>query len=181
MRYPQDLRNSIVKRLLSEEINYEEAAQEYGVSKQSLYHWVSEARKKARTVSRRTTNHNEMSTNIPLPNGISFTKMYHAYVLCQHFGLDSTQAGQICRREGLMMEDVKTFAKAVRNLDLTDPKEVESLVSTSKQNRSKIKALESENRKAQTEIAKKDKVTAELSALLVLSKKAEAIWGDKES
>lgn len=139
MGYPQDLRNSIVKRLLSQEINYEEAAQEYGVSKQSMYHWVSEARKKARTVSRRTTNHNEMSTNIPLPNGISFTKMYHAYVLCQHFGLDSTQAGQICRREGLMMEDIKTFAKAVRNLDLTDPKEVESLISTSKQNRSKIK------------------------------------------
>ena len=46
MGYPQDLRNSIVKRLLSEEINYEEAAQEYGVSKQSMYHWVSEARKR---------------------------------------------------------------------------------------------------------------------------------------
>ena len=52
MRYPQDLRHNIVKRLLSEEINYEEAAQAYGVDKQSMYRWVSEARKKARTVKR---------------------------------------------------------------------------------------------------------------------------------
>lgn len=181
MRYPQDLRNNLVKRLLSEEINYEEAAQSYGVDKQSMYRWVSEARKKAQAVSRKTTNPNEMATKIPLPNNISFTKMYNAYVLCQHFGFDSTQAGQICRREGLMMEDIKAFAKVVSKLQLTDPKEVESLVSSSQKHQSKIKELESANRKAQSEIAKKDKVTAELSALLVLSKKAEAIWGDKES
>lgn len=80
-----------------------------------------------------------------------------------------------------MVEDVKSFAGAIGKVQLTDPKEVENLVTARKKDQTKLKELESENRKAKSEIAKKDKVTAELSALLVLSKKTEAIWGDKAS
>lgn len=80
-----------------------------------------------------------------------------------------------------MMEDVKNFAKAVAKHELTDPKEVAGLVSSRKKDKSKLKELESANRKAKSEIAKKDKVTAELTALLVLSKKAEAFLGARKA
>lgn len=180
MGYPVQLRNSIVKRLLAKEIRIVEAVEEYGVSKQTLQRWVSTERQKAKTHGRGTPNDTEMTSKIPLPNNVSFTKMYNAYVLCQHFGFESSEAGKLCRQEGLMMEDVKNFAKAVAKHELTDPKEVAGLVTSRKKDKSKLKELESANRRAKSEIAKKDKVTAELTALLVLSKKAEAIWGDKE-
>ena len=133
-----------------------------------------------KTLCKIEANDTEMTSKIPLPNNVSFTKMYNAYVLCQHFGFESSEAGKLCRQEGLMMEDVKNFAKAVAKHELTDPKEVAGLVTSRKKDKSKLKELESANRRAKSEIAKKDKVTAELTALLVLSKKAEAIWGDKE-
>lgn len=45
----------------------------------------------------------------------------------------------------------------------------------------RVKELEANYRLSQREIERKDKVTAELSALLVLTKKAQAIWGDQEN
>jgi hypothetical protein len=37
-----------------------------------------------------------------------------------------------------------------------------------------------ENKKLKKELARKEKALAEIAALLVLKKKAEEIWGDKE-
>jgi Skp family chaperone for outer membrane proteins len=43
-----------------------------------------------------------------------------------------------------------------------------------------FKASERENRKLEKELARKEKALAETAALLVLQKKADAIWGDPE-
>jgi hypothetical protein len=43
-----------------------------------------------------------------------------------------------------------------------------------------LKATERENRKLGKELARKEKALAETAALLVLRKKADAIWGDNE-
>ena len=44
----------------------------------------------------------------------------------------------------------------------------------------KLKESEKERRKLEKEVQRKDKALAEAAALLVLSKKANAIWGEPE-
>ena len=43
-----------------------------------------------------------------------------------------------------------------------------------------VTSLSAENRAKDKELRRKDKALAEAAALLVLSKKAQAIWGDKD-
>ncbi len=43
-----------------------------------------------------------------------------------------------------------------------------------------LKALRSENKRLKKDLNRKDKALAETSALLVLKKKADLIWGDPE-
>ena len=64
---------------------------------------------------------------------------------------------------------------------LTDPDEVSRMQKMLTKEKGRVKELEANYRLSQREIERKDKVTAELSALLVLTKKAQAIWGDKEN
>lgn len=83
MGYPTELRDSIVKRLLANEIQYKEAVSQYGIPRQNLYKWVSMARAGARRLSYESSTNQDKSSKIPLPNGVSFTKLYNAYVLCK--------------------------------------------------------------------------------------------------
>ena len=45
---------------------------------------------------------------------------------------------------------------------------------------SKVTALSEEQKQQNRELQRKEKALAEAAALLVLTKKAQAIWGDKE-
>ena len=47
--YLTELRDSIVKRLLANEIQYKDAVSEYGIPIHNLYKWVSKARAGARS------------------------------------------------------------------------------------------------------------------------------------
>ena len=79
------------------------------------------------------------------------------------------------------LADVKVFAGRQRKKVLTDPDEVSRMQKMLTKEKGRVKELEANYRLSQREIERKDKVTAELSALLVLTKKAQAIWGDKEN
>lgn len=83
---------------------------------------------------------------------------------------NSTEAGQYCRREGLLLADVKAFAGRQRKKVLTDPDEVSRMQKMLTKEKGRVKELEANYRLSQREIERKDKVTAELSALFVLTK-----------
>ena len=46
--------------------------------------------------------------------------------------------------------------------------------------KNRIKNWNRENRQLKKELARKEKALAEMAALLILKKKADEIWGDKE-
>ena len=166
MGYPLEFRNNVVRSILS-------------VARVTIYSWLKVARQDAAAVS--ASNIGTQNMKVPLPEGVDFNKMYDAYVVCRHLGFDSTEAGQYCRREGLLLADVKAFAGRQRKKVLTDPDEVSRMQKMLTKEKGRVKELEANYRLSQREIERKDKVTAELSALLVLTKKAQAIWGDKEN
>jgi hypothetical protein len=53
-------------------------------------------------------------------------------------------------------------------------------VSVTKNSRAEVQQLKAELKKVQKDLNRKDKALAETSALLVLKKKANLIWGDGE-
>lgn len=179
MGYPLEFRNNVVRSILSDGTRISDAAKEYQVARVTIYSWLKVARQDAAAVS--ASNIGTQNMKVPLPEGVDFNKMYDAYVVCRHLGFDSTEAGQYCRREGLLLADVKAFAGRQRKKVLTDPDEVSRMQKMLTKKKGRVKELEANYRLSQREIERKDKVTAELSALLVLTKKAQAIWGDKEN
>ena len=93
-----------------------------------------------------------------------------SHLLATH-GLDEVSLGKYCRKHGLYSYQLAEWQ--------------ESLVKTPKsgknqQERSELKKLKDENKQLQRDLRRKEKALAEASALLILKKKADLIWGVDE-
>jgi hypothetical protein len=91
-------------------------------------------------------------------------------VVLQAEGLSDEQLGAFLRRKGLHRAHIERWKAAMESA--LQGAATKQRASGSKQAR-KIRQLEKELRR-------KDKALAEASALLVLKKKAQAIWGDED-
>lgn len=85
--------------------------------------------------------------------------------------LDDVSLGQYCRAHGLYSHQLSDW----RSSFMKTPKE-----NKQPQQSSELKKLKDENQRLQRELRRKDKALAEASALLVMKKKAELIWGVDE-
>ena len=88
-------------------------------------------------------------------------------MLKETFHMNEHELGEYCRTKGILASDLKRWEE-----EITEP--VKDL--TASERMSFIR----ENKKLSKELERKDKALAEAAALLLLSKKAEAIWGVKE-
>lgn len=84
--------------------------------------------------------------------------------------LSEVELGEFLRREGLHEETLHTWRKAAEDAAL-EALQPTGPVRARGGDRKRIKQLE-------RELARKDKALAEAAALLILKKKAQAIWGD---
>ena len=94
-------------------------------------------------------------------------------VVIETAALNEEELAKYCRRKGLYVEQISRWreaaiagAQTLRPLSAEERRELQ-------QERKKTRQLEKEFRR-------KDKALAETAALLVLQKKAQAIWGDGE-
>ncbi|SET15604.1 hypothetical protein SAMN05660297_01525 [Natronincola peptidivorans] len=89
------------------------------------------------------------------------------------YTLTEEELAAYCRRKGIYIDDVKTWRKQClkANTSLSkDPQQIND----------EIKEEKLKNKKLEKELRFKEKALAETAALLVLRKKANAIWGDPE-
>jgi transposase-like protein len=138
----------------------EEVARVLGVSSWSLYQW-----------SRRYGNSNGMKQN-RRPGDRSAQEKLKAVI--EYEGLEGEKQGEYLRREGLQSEHIAGWKKSMEaGLEggggLTAVKRSEWAA-----DKKKIKELE-------RDLRRKDRALAESTALLVLKKKAELIWGSGEN
>lgn len=83
--------------------------------------------------------------------------------------LEGSELGAFLRREGLHETDLMQWREQVERVAL-------SALSGTRQRSSEHKRI----RKLESELKRKDRALAEAAALLVLSKKARALWGEDE-
>ncbi len=108
------------------------------------------------------------------PEGWAAT--YKFTVVLETAGLNATELSAYCRERGLYSEQVERWRQASQDanekpvLTLKEQKELEKLPA---QDQREIK-------RHQKELRKKEKALAEAAALLLVTKKMWALWGDVE-
>ena len=162
MNYSQELKDSLLSRMLppnNESIT--KIAREEGISEQTLRNWRDKARKEGKAAPGTDAGPDEWSTQDKF------------LVVVETAGMNESDLAEYARKKGLYVEQIKQWRDACMNANGGVAREAARL------NKS-LKESEKQRKKLEKEIQRKDKALAEAAALLVLSKKANAIWGDPE-
>jgi len=135
-------------------------AKDLGVADHSLYDW---AKKYAKLP--------EMKKSDRRPQDWSAAEKLKAVIEFEGLGID--QRGEYLRREGLHSEHLEVWKKAMQaGLAPVDRTASE---------RAEMNVLKAELKELKRDLHRKDRALAETTALLVLKKKADLIWGTGEN
>ena len=138
-----------------------ELAEETGISSVTLYAWRKQARAAGGVVP----------GDGKTPSGWSSEEKFR--VVLESAALNETELAEYCRRKGLYVEQIRAWRAACEQANATGQERTRTERAQAKEARTRIRDLERER--------KRDKAAlAEAGALLLLRKKAEAIWGKDE-
>jgi transposase len=161
-RYSIEFKEAVVQKMMPPNAMPVRAiSKETGVSDVTLYKWRKEYRDKGFAVPGDDSRPDSWSAQDKLA------------VVIETAGLNELELSEYCRAKGLYPEQVTSWRKTALLGYQRDEQLQQKQASSRKEDRRKIKKLESE-------VRRKDKALAETAALLVLSKKSQAIWGDPE-
>lgn len=133
-------------------------AEETGISSVTLYAWRKQARAAGAVVPGDGKS----------PSGWSSAEKFR--VVLESAALSETELAEYCRRKGLYIEQVRAWRAACEQANATVQERTRTERAQAKDARTRIRELERES--------KRDKAAlAEAAALLLLGKKAAAIWG----
>ena len=96
---------------------------------------------------------------------------FHAVVATAK--MSEIELGEYLRSNGIMREDLDSWRKVCEQANEAQAERARLQMSELAKEKAKVKALSAE-------LHRKEKALAEAAALLVLRKKADAIWGDNE-
>jgi transposase-like protein len=133
-------------------------AQEEGISRATLAKWRAEARAKGRFLPDAKAD----------PEG--WTSEDKLAAVIETASLNEADLGEYCRRRALYPEQLRVWRKACERANDWERATTSRITRETKDDKTRIRKLE-------RELARKEKALAEAAALMLLRKKAEAIWG----
>jgi len=136
-------------------------SQEEGIGESTLFSWRAEARGKGQLLPDADAG----------PQGWSSRDKFAAVL--ETAALNEADLAEYCRKRGLYPVQIATWRLACEQANDWDRASTTRLGQATKEEKKRVKDLE-------RELARKEKALAEAAALLVLRKKASAIWGDGE-
>jgi len=166
MMYSTETKEAIVKQVFSKEsLSLAEIARRNNLPPSTLDGWVKQAQLKA--VGNASGSETTRSVSSLVPLGAA-ERLEHLLASAK---LSEVELGAYCRERGLYSFQLDQWKKEFRVQDKEKAKEQEN---------AELKALRGEVKRLRSELNRKDKALAEASALLILKKKADLIWGDPE-
>lgn len=157
--YSLEFKQAAVRKMLNRgSKRVEDLAEEMGASRAMLYKWRDEF-----------ANQSGMK-KLSRPKDRAATEKMK--LLSEYSNLDQALRGEFLRKHGLHQEHIDEWKQTVESA--LSPKKKKSVESQDlKEQKKKVALLEKE-------IRRKDSALAEASALLILKKKADLIWGSGE-
>jgi transposase-like protein len=161
-RYPKEFKESIIQKMMPPNaVSVSKLAKETGVTDTTLYNWRKEYRNQGVAVPADNSNPENWSVEDKLA------------VVVESMPLNEAEFGEYCRSKGLYAEQVEQWKQAALTGYKNTVQVTQQVSPDHKKAQKKIKKLEAE-------LNRKEKALAETAALLVLSKKCQAIWGETE-
>ena len=162
MKYSKKRREAVLKKMLPpHNKSIADISEEEGISTATLYNWRQAARAKG----------------LLLPGGEStqegWTSKDKFAAVLETAGLNEEELAEYCRQRGLFPEQIREWREACEAANDWDRTQNKKLKEARRDDKKQLKKLS-------VELRRKEKALAETAALLVLSKKAKALWGDNE-
>ena len=161
-RYSEDFKLGIIKRMMppqSESVI--SLAREIGLSEAALHRWKKEAKAKG----------------IAIPNGKTIPERWSTQdkfsIVVETAKMSEIELAEYGRSKGLYIEQIQAWRDACMQANGGIAEQASQL---QKENRVKDREI----KQLSQELRRKESALAETAALLVLRKKARAIWGDNE-
>lgn len=162
MRYTKERKEAVLKKMLPPNNRpIREIAQEEGIARGTLYAWRKAARAEGRLLPEGSAT----------PEGWRSADKFAAVV--ETAAMNEAELSTYCRERGLYPEQIHHWRAACEQANDWDRTQTQRLKESRKAGTKRLKALE-------RELHRKEKALAEAAALLVLRKKAQAIWGEGE-
>ena len=162
MGYPAKRKAAILQKMLPPNNKpIAQLAKEEGIAQGTLYSWRAAARAKGEL----------MPDGDLSPKGWASVDKFAAVL--ETAALNESELSVYCRKRGLYPNQIKQWRIACEQANDWDRAQNKRLQDTTRNADKKIKAL-------QKELIRKEKALAETAALLVLRKKAQAIWEESE-
>ncbi len=160
--YSEEFKEQVVRKMMPP--NSQSVAQlsrDSGVSEPTLYNWRNHYRHEGKAVPADPSNPENWNGENKLA------------VVIEAAALNEEQRSEYCRRKGLYSEQITRWrAAAIAGNEASRALTKVEMQALNKE-RKKTRRLEKE-------LTRKDKALAEVTALLVLQKKVQVIWGEPE-
>jgi transposase-like protein len=156
MSYPVKLREKAIHKALTGPDSQRQVALKMGIGLSTLQYWLREARQ---------SGDPSMAKLEKRPQ--DWTREERLNALLEAAKLSDEELGPWCRQKGLHTHHLEKWRKKLAQEQPSGQDQ-------------KTRQLKKEVKDLKKELNRKDKALAETSALLVLKKKVDAIWGDNE-
>ena len=158
-RYSVERKNAVIKKLLPPENQpVPLVAEAEGISQGTLYNWLCQARDGGGVVpGSRTSDSEQWSAEAKLA------------VVLEAQPLNEAEKAEYCRQKGLYPEQIDSWRSACL-----------SGMSSKEPSNESLKEARNEIKRLKRRVERKDRALAESAALLVLSKKFQALWEEED-
>ena len=156
MGHSLEFKSAVVKKVLMGGKTQKEIADEAGIGRSTLVKWMRDLREDNAVTQRKPEKR---------PKDWSAEERFAA--LLETNGMADDELGAWCRRNGLHTHHIAAW----RRLAIGG-----CAGRTEKKERTERRRLQQENRELKRDLGRKEKALAEVTALLVLKKKVDALW-----
>ena len=161
-RYSEERKAAVLKKLLPpHNRSVVDVAEEEGISSATLYTWRNQVKEQGSPVPGSGKTSDQWSAEAKFA------------VVLETATLSESELSEYCREKGLYPDQVKEWKAACIQGQMSEAERHKQERLQAKKDRKRIKQLEKE-------LNRKDKALAETTALLVLRKKFNALWEEKE-
>lgn len=162
MKYSTERKQAVLAKLCPpHNRSIREVAAEEGISEATLYNWRKQARERGELYPDAGSD------------AEGWTARDKFAAVLETAAMNEAERSEYCRKRGLYPEQLAAWRRACEQANDWAEQRSALQVKADREQRRKMRQLE-------RELDRKEKALAETAALLTLSKKARAIWGDGE-
>jgi transposase-like protein len=158
MGYPIQLKEAVLQKVLQRNRPHHEIALEYGIGRSTIGKWLRDYKDNGNTT---------LKSKEKRPR--DWTSEERITALITTGAMSSDQSASWCRKNGIFPHHLEQWKKDAISA---------MAASLGKKQSDSERQLQKENSALKKDLSRKEKALAETAALLVLKKKAQAIWGE---